>query len=879
MPIYSKSFVPDIRDVFAPFLVSLATVGIRLTLRDYERISRVLRTGDRWDVERLRFTLIALLVRNPDQEMDFQRRFDQFFLPESEAEADLETIDVRRVLGELRWLSEGDVVRGEWKPVTVQPKTAEPIPEPRWQDDDEFALPPSAPEEQEKVDEETADSTQTASPPPSEPQPELPSPPVEDFSRFPFGFAVCNGEVVGETFELPDAEAPVWDETLPRLFRPSTIGGRPALRLDNETLDQLADSLGYFQSEQVGNTLDVPASIRATADRGGFPILAFERRKQVRSVLILEDTYTEALTWNPIIGELAQGLARRGVPVTHGRFQGVPDRFYDLENNRIVYLEDLEDQRRGYLLLIFSDGKGLHYQHDQFTLEALTHWPMVAWMELREPHAWDESSALVARVGIPVYSASCAGLLQVMRRFMTERGSLSTLLKDSATWRGLPAQESSIPLAVHVERLLGDALLWAQDCAMMLPPLSLGLADALRREFHPHLPPERVERLYALPGTTWNTSGLQFSQRVLAVLRRGFATRHTEAEQQEAVLKFLLQQIQRAEPEDEHSPAHIAWEWRRERVRLELEPDLAVQRLARFARSPLGEVIRAELKRLVFPDSQGTDPDAIPLRLKPRTQSGVEYLQKLAQHDDAALPEAWLGYSFQDRLHDGSRGPEMVVIPAGEFLMGSPESEEGRFNDERQHRVVIERPFAIGKYTVTFEEYDCFAKATGRNKPNDVGWGRGRRPVINVTWYDAVDYTEWLSEHTGRHYRLPTEAEWEYAARAGTRTAFHFGDTISTDQANYGRWRTVEVGQFAANAWGLYDTHGNVWEWMGSAYDPDYGGGELRYANKDNGSPCVLRGGSSENEPGKVRGAARIRSFLRNRGNVTGFRLARTLTP
>jgi formylglycine-generating enzyme required for sulfatase activity/uncharacterized protein with von Willebrand factor type A (vWA) domain len=878
MSVYPKPFVPDIRDVFAPFLGSLDTIGIRLTLRDYERINRVLRTGGHWDLERLRFTLIALLVRNPDQETDFQRRFDRFFLLESEAEANLETIDVRRVLEELRRLSEKGVVQRERKPVTAWPRAFKPIPESGRKDDNEFVPLPPARAKQREVDEEPADLAQTASLPPSEPQTEPANPPAEDYSRFPFGFAMCNDEVIGETFELPDAEALVWNENLPRLFRPSTIGGRPALRLDNETLDQLADSLGYFQSEQVGNVLDVPASIRATADRGGFPALLFHRRKQVRSVLILEDTYAEALIWNPIARELAQGLARRGVPVVYGRFQSVPDRFHDLENSRIVYLDDLEDQRRGYLLLVFSDGKGLRYQQDRFTLEALTHWPMVAWMELREPRAWDESSALLAYIGLSVYPASSGGLLQIMRRFMTEQGSRNLLSNNPVTWRGMPAREPSIPLAVHVERLLGDALLWAQDCAMMLPPLSLGLADALRRKFHPQLPPERMERLYTLPGTTWNTSGLQFSQRVLAVLRRGFATRRTEAEQQ-AVLEFLLRQIQRAKPEDEHSPAHLAWEWRRERVRLELEPDLAVQRLARFAQGPLREAIRADLYRVVLPDKQDADPDAIPLRLKPRTQLGVKLLGQM-QDDDRSLPEAWLGYSFQDRLSDGSLGPEMVVIPAGEFQMGSPKGKEGRFSDERQHRVVIERPFAIGKYTVTFEEYDRFAEATGRNKPHDVDWGRGRRPVINITWYDAVDYTKWLSEQTGRHYRLLTEAEWEYAARAGTQTRFHFGNTISTDQANYNcnRGKTVEVGQFAANAWGLHDVHGNVWEWTGSVYDRDYGGGELRCANKDNGGPCVLRGGSWFSEPGWLRGAARLYGGPRGWGQYYGFRLARTLT-
>ncbi|MDS4068989.1 MAG: SUMF1/EgtB/PvdO family nonheme iron enzyme [Candidatus Competibacter sp.] len=124
---------------------------------------------------------------------------------------------------------------------------------------------------------------------------------------------------------------------------------------------------------------------------------------------------------------------------------------------------------------------------------------------------------------------------------------------------------------------------------------------------------------------------------------------------------------------------------------------------------------------------------------------------------------------FRDRLRDGGDGPAMIVIPAGEFWMGSPESEEGRRSDERRHRVRIEQPFAIGRYAVTFDEYECFCAATGRRKPEDEGWGRGNRPVINVSWYDALGYTEWMSAQTAQAYRFPTEAEWEYAARAGRR--------------------------------------------------------------------------------------------------------------
>jgi hypothetical protein len=175
----------------------------------------------------------------------------------------------------------------------------------------------------------------------------------------------------------------------------------------------------------------------------------------------------------------------------------------------------------------------------------------------------------------------------------------------------------------------------------------------------------------------------------------------------------------------------------------------------------------------------------------------------------------------------------MVVVPAGSFTMGSPPSEEGRSDSEGpQHRVTIARPFAVGKFEVTFAEWDaCVAAGGCSHRPGDQGWGRGNRPVIDVSWNDITQqYLPWLSRKTGKTYRLLSEAEWEYAARAGTTTAFSTGRTITPEQANfdgnytYGgsakgvyRSKTVEVGSFPPNAFGLFDMHGNLWEWCRTA--------------------------------------------------------------
>ncbi len=236
-------------------------------------------------------------------------------------------------------------------------------------------------------------------------------------------------------------------------------------------------------------------------------------------------------------------------------------------------------------------------------------------------------------------------------------------------------------------------------------------------------------------------------------------------------------------------------------------------------------------------------------------------------------------------FRDCAACPAMVTVPAGSYTMGSTSAEAGRHADERQRRVTIAQRFAVGVYEVTFAEWDACAAAGGcRHRPGDGGWGRGRQPVIDVSWNDAQQYVAWLSSRTGREYRLLTESEWEYVARAGTTTPFHTGASISTDQANYdglsapyglgvtGRYRgrPIAAGSLSRNAFGLYDVHGNVAELVADCYDAE------------SGSACtrrVLRGGSWGSRPELVRSAWRswCAPTLRNLHN--GFRVARTLTP
>jgi formylglycine-generating enzyme required for sulfatase activity len=221
--------------------------------------------------------------------------------------------------------------------------------------------------------------------------------------------------------------------------------------------------------------------------------------------------------------------------------------------------------------------------------------------------------------------------------------------------------------------------------------------------------------------------------------------------------------------------------------------------------------------------------------------------------------------------------------------VGSPESEEGRREDEGpQHKVTFPKPFAVGRFAVTFDEWDYSARDGGPTSfgMHDGGWGRGRRPVIFAGHADALSYVAWLAKKTAKPYRLLSEAEWEYAARAGTNTPFWWGNSISTGQANYDgnltygtgvtgedRHCTLPVDSFEPNPWGLYQVHGNVFEWTADWHTNNYNSVWI-----SEGSSPVLRGGAWYTGPQHLRAAVRraLGKYYTNFG--IGFRVARTLT-
>jgi formylglycine-generating enzyme required for sulfatase activity len=227
-------------------------------------------------------------------------------------------------------------------------------------------------------------------------------------------------------------------------------------------------------------------------------------------------------------------------------------------------------------------------------------------------------------------------------------------------------------------------------------------------------------------------------------------------------------------------------------------------------------------------------------------------------------------------------------------MMGSLPTEKDRMPDEGpQHRVTIARPFAVSKYDVTFNDWDACVSVGGcprEGRAGDADWGRDTRPVIYVSWDDAQQYVAWLSQMTGKPYRLLSDAEFEYAARAGTQTAYPWGDDIGENNANCvgcgtqwtgsaDTWQTAPVGSFAANRFGLHDMVGNVWKWVQDCYHPNYNGAPPD-GTTWTGGDCtarVIRGGCWGAGPEYVRPAFRDRSSTNDRNYTLGFRVGRTL--
>jgi len=323
------------------------------------------------------------------------------------------------------------------------------------------------------------------------------------------------------------------------------------------------------------------------------------------------------------------------------------------------------------------------------------------------------------------------------------------------------------------------------------------------------------------------------------------------------------------------------------------------------------------IKRLGLGEQPPVPAPAISSVDRFRAEGRIKVDAKIIQ----GAPDGWFkpGNGKLEWFKDHEHGPEMVVVPPGNFMMGSPPDEPERESwrkgtESPQHKVTIVKPFAVGRHAITREQFATFVNQTGlkldggafvlkgdewEHDPKASWLNPGfmqtdTHPVVCIDWTDANAYAAWLSKATGKTYRLLSEAEREFATRAGTTTPFWWGTSISPKQANYhgnfiyagggdkGEWRmaTVAVDSFEANPWGLFNVHGNVWEWCGDAWHDTYDGaptdGSLWGGEDDR---RVVRGGSWNHDAQYLRSALRFRNATGDRINALGFRLARTLNP
>lgn len=411
------------------------------------------------------------------------------------------------------------------------------------------------------------------------------------------------------------------DENRIVVFDTKRIGGEITPFLDKQSLDKLAS---YFiaSAETVSTeAIDLASSVELIARNGLFVDLAYKKEQKLQGVIILKDGYAE--NWNPIALELAKGLAVRDIPTMYGEFYGSLDNIQLIENKDVLtskgnifsyakerQLLDLAHYKQNHIILVFSNGQNLIASREEENLSVLSKWPKVAWLELREPRNWDSGTRLPMEFNLPVYPANAESLVKILSQFFIKQQPLESYQLNS-NQRRIPSyigkqvdEQGNVDedYAYYLERFLGDSISWARACAM-IQPLSLALADKLRRTFFAGLPLQRLERLINLPNTSDTVGGLIFSQPVQKALRYGFKN-YFGTERQEAILRFVLKEMEAAnvkpleKVDGKYTLAYLNWKAMYEllRVNIDSEREVAKKQLQLLLETPLGNFVKRECK-------------------------------------------------------------------------------------------------------------------------------------------------------------------------------------------------------------------------------------------------------------------------------------------
>ncbi len=389
---------------------------------------------------------------------------------------------------------------------------------------------------------------------------------------------------------LPSASHPV---SPLRAFQPEHIGGALPHYWHRRVLDTLEQGLRSFLQTPNANP------------------------NAERQIFIIESCSVAAPVWRPLARQLAQRLVQRQLPVRFMQCRNVPE-------NRL--LGEWYERRDQVLILVFGDSQRIQTRAQQQAIKVLRDWPQLLWFELRDPRAWDVRTWWLLRAGLRVYPAQAQAVVIACQDLWREKkpGYSAEQLRILKQRRQPP------PLPERMTRILGDALPWAQACAMLPPPFGLGLAEHLRQVCFPHLSVYAVERLRSLPDIARHDEALYFSPRLLALLRSGFAQQ--KLAQQEAVLGFLQQCVLQAQPAAE-GLAHLEWQWYRARLQLDIAPEAALPALAELAQDErLKNLIEQDLAQLTLPTQSPADlpQQRIPLRQVPHSRQALRLLQQFA---------------------------------------------------------------------------------------------------------------------------------------------------------------------------------------------------------------------------------------------------------
>lgn len=461
----------------------------------------------------------------------------------------------------------------------------------------------------------------------------------------------------------PQAERQGGSPAVLRHFRPDLIGGKAPALLESGDLDQFAALLAP-------HIRPLPP---ASSYCGLFHPFQTNKRQMPPTnppLIIVEDV--NAAGANRIARDLAKGLQQRGIPIHYVSFNRSPAWLREADG-RHVSIHELNKLGRHALLLLFSDVSGMLRPRQRLEFEQLYRQGRTVLMELREPRLWDGNTRLAAGLGFAVYPADSTGLRQAFRHF--------TQSSQHPADKPYPVQKhkkqafsiGSTSLDARISRILGDAQGWAQICAMLPPPLGLGLAHQLRKHFYPRLPATAVNRLYALPHTRQHGGALYFSVPVLALLRAGFGRR--ERAQQEEILDYLLDRIAAAEPSAQTSLEHLEWQWYRCRLQLEKNPDKALSQLQNLARhDELNRLIRDDLA-LISVSSSVSSSFKAPLCNKPQERASLMILAHLAPSCGVSYAERhpWR-YRFRywyDAVRNWFNYPEYIAAfaPDNEWIL------------------------------------------------------------------------------------------------------------------------------------------------------------------------------------------------------------------